>query len=168
LRDAVREDIIKVKERERQAQLEQQVLDRLIASHPFELPPSLIRQEQESMLRDQLANLQQYNINFEGLDLQKMLDSVKPRAEFRVRSRLLLEQIAQQEGITVEESEMEAALQRLADSSGRTVTQVRDFYREHNLMDSLRRQLRDEKAMKMIIDQANFGAAPAEARQESE
>ncbi len=168
LREAVREDIIKVKERERNAQLEQQVLDQLIASHPFELPPSLIRQEQESMLRDQLANLQQYNINFEGLDLQKMLEAVKPKAEFRVRSRLLLEHIARQEGITMEEAEVEAALQRLADSSGRTVAQVREFYREQNLMDVLRRQLRDEKTMKMLIDQANLGAAPVEVEQESE
>ncbi len=168
LREAVREDIIKVKERERNAQLEQQVLDQLIASHPFELPPSLIRQEQENMLRDQLANLQQYNINFEGLDLQKMLEAVKPKAEFRVRSRLLLEHIARQEGITMEEAEVEAALQRLADSSGRTVAQVREFYREQNLMDVLRRQLRDEKTMKMLIDQANLGAAPLEVEQESE
>jgi trigger factor len=168
LREAVREDIIKGKERERNANLEQQVLDQLIASHPFELPPSLIRQEQENMLRDQLANLQQYNINVEGLDLQKMMESVKPRAEFRVRSRLLLEQIAAQEDLTMEEAEVEAALQRLADSSGRPVAQVREFYREQNLMDLLRRQLRDEKTMKMIIEQANLGAAPVETEQESE
>jgi trigger factor len=167
LREAVRQDIIKGKERERQAQLEQQVLDKLIASHSFELPPSLIRQEQESMLRDQLANLQQYNINFEGLDLQKMLESVKPRAEFRVRSRLLLEQIAKQEGISVDEAEVEAALQRLAESSGRSLAQVREFYREQNLMDFLRRDLKQQRTMKMIIDQADLGGAAAESKQES-
>ncbi|MDI6852786.1 MAG: trigger factor [Deltaproteobacteria bacterium] len=165
LREAVRQDIINSKERERQAQLEQQVLDKLIASHSFELPPSLIRQEQESMLRDQLANLQQYNINIEGLDFQKMLESVKPRAEFRVRSRLLLEQIAKQEGISVEEAEVEAALQRLAESSGRNLAQVREFYREQNLMDFLRRDLRQQKTMKMIIDRAELG--PADSEQES-
>ncbi len=167
LREAVRQDIIKGKERERQAQLEQQVLDKLIASHSFELPPSLIRQEQESMLRDQLANLQQYNINFEGLDLQKMLESVKPRAEFRVRSRLLLEQIAKQEGISVDEAEVEAALQRLAESSGRSLAQVREFYREQNLMDFLRRDLKQQRTMKMIIDRADLGGAAAESKQES-
>lgn len=167
LRQAVREDIIKGKERERQAQLEQQVLDKLIASHPFELPPSLVRQEQESMLRDQLAHLQQYNINFEGLDLQKMLDSVKPRAEFRVRSRLLLEQIAKQEGITVDDSEVEASLQRLAESSGRSLAQVREFYRERNLLDVLRRDLRNEQVVKMLIARANLGGASGETEQES-
>jgi trigger factor len=168
LREVVREDIIKGKERERNAQLEQQVLDKLIASHPFELPPSLVKQEQESMLRDQLANLQQYKINFEGLDFQKMLDNVKPRAEFRVRSRLLLEQIAKQEGIAVEEAEVEDLLQRLAAGSGKTVSQVREFYREQNLMDVLRRQLRDEKTMKMLIEKADLGAAPVQTAQESE
>jgi trigger factor len=168
LREALREDIIKGKERERQARLEQQVLEQLIASHPFELPPSLIRQEQEIMLRDQLANLQQYNINLEGLDFQKMLEGVKPRAEFRVRSRLLLDKIAEQEGIALEESEVEAALERLAEGSGRPVEQVREFYREQNLMDVLRRQLRDEKTMKWLIEQANLVPASGETEKESE
>jgi len=168
LRAAVREDIIKAKERERQANLEQQVLEKLIAAHPFELPPSLLRQEQESLLREQLAHLQQYNINFEGLDFQKMLENVKPKAEFRVRSRLLLEQIAVQEGITVEEAEVEEALQRRAEASGWTLAQVREYYREHRLLDLLRRQLRDEKIMQLIIDRAHLEAAPPEARQESE
>ena len=168
LREAVREDIMKGKERERSAQLEQQVLEQLIASHPFELPPSLVKQEQDNMLRDQLANLQQYNINFEGLDIQKMLENVKPRAEFRVKSRLLLEQIARQEGITIEEAEVEDLLQRLAASSGKTVSQVREFYREQNLMEVLRQQLRDEKTMKMLIGKADLGAAPVQTPQESE
>ncbi len=167
LRRAVREDIIKRKERERQARLEQQALERLIASHPFELPPSLVRQEQESMLREQLAHLQQYNINFEGLDLQKMMDAVRPKAEFRVRSRLLVNQIARQEGVKVEESEVEAALQRLADARGLPVAQVRDHYRERNLLDLLRQDLLNEKVLKMLIEKANFGGAPVETDQES-
>ncbi len=168
LRQAVKEDIMKGKERERHAQLEQQVLDKLIASHPFELPPSLVKQEQETMLRDQLANLQQYNINFEGLDFQKMLENVKPRAEFRVRSRLVLDQIARQEGFSVDEAEVEALLQRLAAGSGKTVSQVREFYRDNNLMDALRQQLLHEKTMKMLIEKAELSAAPVETPQESE
>lgn len=168
LREAVRQDIIKAKERERQSRLEQQVLERLIASHPFELPPSLVRQEQENMLREQLAHLQQYNINFEGLDLQKMLEAVRPRAEFRVRSRLLINQIARQEGIQVEESEVEAALQRLADSRGRTLAEVREYYREQNLMDYLRQDLLNEKVVKLLIEKADLGGGPTESTQESE
>jgi trigger factor len=168
LREAVREDIMKGKERERRARLEQQVLDKLIASHPFELPPSLVKQEQENMLRDQLANLQQYNINFEGLDFQKMLENVKPRAEFRVRSRLLLDQIARQESLSVDEAEVEDLLQRLAASGGKTVSQVREFYRENNLMDALRQQLLHEKTMKMLIEQADLAPAPVKTFQESE
>ena len=59
LRSAVREDIIKGKERERQAYLENQVADRLLARHQFEAPPSLIAQEQENMLRDQMDRFRQ-------------------------------------------------------------------------------------------------------------
>ena len=58
LRQAVREDIINTRERERQGRLEEQALDQLIAAHPFELPPSLIRQEQESLVREQIQFMQ--------------------------------------------------------------------------------------------------------------
>ncbi|MCX5892583.1 MAG: trigger factor, partial [Deltaproteobacteria bacterium] len=47
LREAIREDIIKGKERGRQAILENQAHDQLISRHPFEVPPSLVQQEQE-------------------------------------------------------------------------------------------------------------------------
>jgi trigger factor len=79
LRQAVREDIIKNRERERQGKLEDQALDQLIAAHPFEAPPALIRQEQEAMLRDQLSFLQQQKLNLEGLDLENMLERTKPK-----------------------------------------------------------------------------------------
>lgn len=168
LREAVRQDIIKIKERERQARLEQQVLERLIASHSFELPPSLVWQEQETMLREQLAHLQQYNLNLEGLDLQRMLEAVRPKAEFRVRSRLLLKQIAKQEGIQVEDSEVEAALQRLADSRGRTLAQMREIYRQQNLLEILRQDLLNEKVLKLLLEKADLRGTPINEEQEKE
>ena len=104
LRTAVREDIIKGKERERQAYLENQVADRLLARHQFEVPPSLVAQEQENMLRDQMDRFSQHGMNTANMDTTRMLEVMKPMAERRVRVRLVLARIADQEGLAVDEA----------------------------------------------------------------
>jgi trigger factor len=165
LRTAVREDIIKGKDRERQAYLENQVADKLLAGHEFEVPPSLVLQEQENMLRDQMERYGQHGLNVTNMDTAKMLEVLKPMAERRVRVRLLLSRIAAQEDLKVEDAEVEAALARIAVHSGRDVAEVKKFYGEHDLMGPLRRQLLDDLTMKLLLDNAEIGttAVPAEA-----
>jgi trigger factor len=165
LHQAIRMDIINVRERERQGRLEEQALDQLIAAHPFEAPPSLVRQEQEGILRDQVQFMQSQGLNLESMDLEKMLERLKPKAERRVRVRLIFDKIAAQENVSLEEGELEAGLAQIAERSRRTMAQVRQYYEENHLMEGLRRQLRDEKVMKLILDAAELipgAGAPAQ------
>ena len=163
LRRAVQEDIIKGRERERRASLESQVLDQLLARTPFELPPSLLRQEQEGMFREQWQRLESQGLNLAGVDQAKMLEALKPLAERRVRTRLLLEQIAAQEGVSIDEAELEQGLKEVAARSGRDAAQVRQFYQENQLLETLRRSLRDDKTMKLLLDKATVNVPPAAA-----
>jgi trigger factor len=168
LRTALREDIIRVKERERQAFLENQAMDQLLARHQFEVPPTLLAQEEESMLREQWERLAQYGMNPAGMDHSKMVEAVKPLAARRVRVKLVLGRIAAQEGFTVADAEVEAALARIAVHSGKGVPEVRQFYQERDLMGPLRRQLQDDQTMKFLLDQASVAAVPEVAAEEKE
>jgi trigger factor len=159
LRTAVREDIINSKERERQAYLENQVSDRLLARHQFEVPPSLIAQEQENMLRDQMDRFRQHGMDTAGMDSARMLEVMKPMAERRVRVRLILSRIAAQENLAVEEGEVNAALARIAVNNRVDVPEVKKFYEEHDLLGALRRTLLDDKTMKLLLDKAEITAA---------
>jgi trigger factor len=165
LRQVIREDIIKVRERERQGRLEEQALDQLTAAHSFEAPPSLIRQEQEGILRDQVHFMQSQGLNLEGMDMEKMLERLKPKAERRVRVRLIFDKIAAQENVALEDGELEAGLAQIAERSNRPMAQVKQYYEENNLMEGLSRQLLDEKVMKLILDAAELipgGETPAQ------
>ena len=163
LRTAVLEDIIKAKEQERQALLENQVSDRLLARHQFEAPPSLIAQEQENMLRDQMDRFRQHGMDTAGMDPARILEVMKPMAERRVRVRLILSRIADQESLAVDEAEMDAALARIAVNNRRDVAEIKKFYKEHDLLGALRRTLLDDKTMKLLLDKAEITAAAAEA-----
>ncbi len=168
LQAAVRKDIIKDKEQARKAKLESQVLDQLIDRTPFELPEALIRQEQENIVRDQWQSLQQQGINVAGLDQNRMLEAVRPSAERRARAKLILERIANQENVAIDDTEVDAGLARIATHSGRDFAQVKQFYQENNLLEALRRQLRDENTLKLLVDQAEIKAPEPPAPQEQE
>jgi trigger factor len=169
LRGAVREDIIKAKEQERQALLENQVSDHLLAKHDIEAPPSLISQEQENMLRDQVDRYRQYGMDASNMDVGKLMEVLKPMAERRVKVRLILSRIADQEGLKVDTPEVEAAIGRIAVHNRRDVEEVRKFYEDNDLMGALRRQLLEDKTMKLLLDKAEIGTAlPPAAEAEAE
>ncbi len=168
LRTAVREDIIKGKERERQAYLENQVADKLLAKHEFEVPPSLVLQEQENMLRDQMERFGQHGMNIANIDTARMAEVLKPMAERRVRVKLVLGRIAKQEGLTVDDAEVDAALAQIAVHSGRDVAEVKKFYEERDLKGILRRELLDDKTMKMVLDKAEISALAASSGEATE
>ncbi|MGB7912256.1 MAG: trigger factor [Desulfobaccales bacterium] len=168
LREAVREDIIKMKERTRQANLGNQVKDQLLARTAFEAPPSLILEEQEHLFREQWNRLSQYGVKPADVDQAKMLEAIKPLAERRVRVNLLLERIADQEGLKVDDAEADAALASIAASRGREFAEVRKFYQEHDLMGALKRQLLEDKTMKMLLDQAILSETPQPAPEAEE
>jgi trigger factor len=164
----VREDIIKGKERERQAHLENQVADQLLAKHEFEVPPSMVLQERENMLREQVQQYRQYGMDIANMDTGKMAEVLQPMAERRVRVKLVLGRIADQEGLAVDDAEVDAALARIAVHSGREVAEVKKFYEERNLTEILRQELLDDKTMKMVLDKAEIGAPGAPEEEAAE
>jgi trigger factor len=168
LRTALQEDIIKGKERECQAHLENQVADQLLTKHEFEAPPSMVLQEQENMLREQVQQYRQYGMDIANMDTGKMAEVLKPMAERRVRVKLVLGRIADQEGLAVDDAEVDAALARIAVHSGRDVAEVKKFYEERNLTEILRQELLDDKTMKMVLDKAEIGAPGAPEEEAAE
>ena len=118
------------------------------------MPPSLIQQEQENLFREQWERLSQYGVKPEQMDHTKMMEAIKPMAERRARVKLILERIADQEGLSVDDAEVDATLARIAVHSGRDVNEVRKLYQERELTGSLKEQLLGEKTMKLLLDKA--------------
>ena len=143
-------------------------MDQLLGRLKFEIPPTMQAQEQDNLMREQWERLAQYGVKASQMDPAKMVEALKPLAERRVRVKLVLERLAAQEGLTVDEAEAEATLARVAVLSGKEVAEVKNYYQEHDLMGALRRQLRDEKTMKFLLDNASVEAAPAPQAEEKE
>jgi trigger factor len=108
-----------------------------------------------------MHRFRQHGMDTAGMDPARILEVMKPMAERRVRVRLILSRIADQENLVVDEAEMDAALARIAVNSRRDVVEIKKFYEEHDLLGALRRTLLDDKTMKLLLDKAEITAAAA-------
>jgi trigger factor len=156
LRARVREDLEKNAERRAQSELERSVVDALIEANPFDLGPGLVDRQLQNRLQGAHQQLEA-SIPHERLheQLARWREEWRPQAEREVRETLLLEAVAKAQGLEVDDAEVDAHLEEMAgESGGMDAAQLRKLYEERNLMDGLRGQLLDRKALAWLCDEA--------------
>ena len=158
LRTAVRQELESKKEQQADAEVWGQVLDELISRNPFDVPQSMVEQELQRMVDTIRYRLSAQNLTLEqaGMDEETFKERNREAAERRVRATILLERIAQQESLEVSDEEVDEGLHRSAKDMNQSFEQVRDFYKNNNLMEPYKRQLMEEKVINFLRDHADL------------
>ena len=143
-------------------QRETAMLDQLTERHPIPLPEGVVHHEVEELLRDYAENLARRGVDIEsaGLDWQRLGEQAKPQAERRVKARLLLDAISQQEKVEVGEEEFEQALALLARAQGIPTPALRQRLDEGGQLVGLRAQMRREKTVRRLLGETGPLPAP--------
>jgi FKBP-type peptidyl-prolyl cis-trans isomerase (trigger factor) len=66
-----------------------------------------------------------------------------------------------QEGLTAEDAELEARLEAMAKQQGVEPAKLRKAYQEADLLEAVRVQILDEKALDLLVREARIEAPPA-------
>jgi trigger factor len=158
LRGLIRQQVEKQKKKAVDDEVRQQLLDDLIARNPFELPQGMVERELQRLLESIRHRLAAQNVSLEQAGIQEgtFKQQNRDRAEKSARATLLLERLAAQENLVVGDDELEEGLRQSAEDLNRPLDKVKDFYRKNNLMEPLRRQLLEEKVVKLLLDQADI------------
>lgn len=149
LRADVEARIGNAKKLERRRRREQAVIDQLRERHPLELPQGVVEHEQEHLLREYAEELAGRGVDIEKAEIEwpKLAEEMRPAAERRVHARLLLDAVAERDGVTVEEDEFERTLGAIGRAEGKSAAEVRHALDQNGRLQSLRGQLRREKAL---------------------
>jgi trigger factor len=83
-----------------------------------------------------------------------IIESATLTAKRQLRLRYLLGRIAEEEGITVSDDEVDAKIQTLAAGQRSTPEKIRAQIEKNDRMDMLRSRIRDEKTMQSLLDAA--------------
>lgn len=152
------------KEKEAAAAKEDAVMEAVIADAQMEIPEAMIEFQQRQIvdefaqrIQSQGISMEQY-MQFTGLNVQTMLEQVKPQAEQRIKSRLVLEAVVKVEGIEATEEDMNAEIQKMADVYKMEVSKIEELLGEAG-----KKQVAEDlcvgKAVKFLVENAKEAKA---------
>ncbi len=157
LRQRIREDLTKRAAAEADHRLRNDVMRKLLETHKFEVPQTLVEQQTshrlESVVRDMIGrgvDPRSAELNWDGARSE-----LKEQAEEDVRATMLLEQIAEEEQIKVSDEEVEAELDAIVATSRQPKEQVRAALTKDGGDRSIATSLRNRKAIDLLIENAS-------------
>lgn len=154
LRARIRTDLGREARERAENAVREALLEQLIVRHPFDAPPSLVERRVDSLLATLDLRLP------EGADREQTLapvrEQLRPRAERQVRADLLLDALAEREGVTVSDDEVHAAIDAIAARERQVPERVRALYHRPEAHDALHQRLVRERALARLVEQAKI------------
>lgn len=147
--------LIAQKEREASEKLHQAILEKFIADSTFDIPKVLVEDQKRAIINDLSQNLKQQGFNDEMLKMyfDKWTEDVDQKAEFQVRSGLILDTLAKKYAVESTDADMDAKLAEMAEQSGMDVEQIKSFYlKNDNIKKNMMYAIREEKTFSALIN----------------
>ena len=152
----LKETIAKRLEDEKTADIDNQLVDKLVELVQGEIPEAMydnkvadMTREFDMRLRSQGMDLNTY-MQYMGMDMEGLKAMYKPEAEKRVKVRLALEKIAQIEEIAVDDEALEAEYNKLSEAYKTDVEKVKELIAAEDLA----LDVKVDKAMQLVRESA--------------
>lgn len=135
------------------------VIEEIIKDSDMEIPEAMIETQQRQMIDEfaqriqmQGLTLEQY-FQFTGASYDQMIEQVKPQAEKRIQSRLVLEAVAAAEKIEATEEDYEEELKSMAEAYQMEVDRVKELLPEKSVQ-QIKEDIAVKKAAEFVVDNA--------------
>jgi trigger factor len=160
MREAIGADIRRHREIEGLRAKRNQIGERLVEAHHFDVPDALVEDELGKSLNNYARYLASQGVDIEKaeLDWRKIGAEFRPEAVKRVKRGLILEAIAKEEGLVVSDVEVDAEIRRAATEGGREFADVKHRLKHDGGYEALRASLLQEKALELVLKEAKTSA----------
>ena len=158
-KEGVKKGLATKKEADAKNAKEDAVIEAIIADAKMELPEAMVDTQQRQMIEEfaqriqsQGLSMEQY-MQFTGLTVDKLLEQVKPQAEKRIQSRLVLEAVVKAEAIEVSEEDFEAEVTKMAEAYKLENDKVKELLGEAGKKQVME-DLAVSKAVEFVVENA--------------
>lgn len=158
----VKKKIKERKEREGKEKKENQAVDAAIENAQMDIPEAMIELQTKQMADDFARRIMQQGLTveqyyqFTGMTEEKMMEEMKPQAEKRIKTRLVLEAVVAAENIEVSEERLEEELKKMAESYQMEVDKLKEFMGE-NEKKQMKEDIAVQEAVTLIAEAAVEG-----------
>ena len=163
-REDVKNKLVEKKTNEEKAKREDLVVKAVIEDSEMELPEAMVETQQRQIVNDFAQRLQMQGMNMDqylqytGNTVDKMLEQVKPQAIERIQARLVLEEVAKKENITVSDEDFEEELKKMAEQYRMELDKLKELMSESE-QKTMRSDLAVQKAAEFLVDNVKEVAA---------
>jgi len=151
-------EIEKEKELALERQLKDQVVDQLLEINPFDVPESLVGEQAKAMVSDTKLRLAAQGVALKNLGVseEKLQEDYKAMAQKQVRTFLILEKIAGQEGIAVTDEEADDRLREMSERMHQKFDVVKRYYEKNGLLPEVKAGIIRDKTLNFLLEKANI------------
>ncbi len=156
MRETIAADIRRHREAEALRFKRNQIGEKLLAAHTFDVPESLIDDELGKSLNNYARYLASQGVDLQKaeIDWQKVGGEFRPEAVKRVKRSLILEAIGKKEGLEVSDVEVDAEIRRAAREQDRDFADVKHHLKHDGGYEALRSSLMQDRALELVLREA--------------
>ena len=158
-KEDVKKNLAEKKEKDAKNAKEDAVIEAIINDSDMEIPEAMVETQQRQMVDDFAQRIQMQGLSmdqyfqFTGSNYEMLVNQVKPQAEKRIKSRLVLEAVVAKEKIEASEEEYMAETEKMAEMYQMEVEKVREMLGE-NEKKQIMQDLAIQKAVEFVVANA--------------
>lgn len=165
LKEDIQKSITKQKRDEQEIAFKSKVIDAVVSQAKVEIAPGLIEEELQNMIKEVSSKLIQQGSNFDQYlkRINKTKDELKKEwrkeAEKRIKTGLVISQIAKEEKITVPEKEINAEIQKqllqFAQFQPKEIKKLKEQFNSDRQKKQIELTLKNRKAIDKLVEYAS-------------
>ena len=158
LRKQVEKDLEMSEDQQNRQQGITKLIDQIIEKHPFEVPPTLVRNEIEERMKEVEKRYKTENpqVQIGENQREEIRLKLKPEAEKRVQELILINRIREAEGISIGPEEIDLHIQETAQRYGMEVEKLKEQMATAGSIESLISNLNFNKTLNWLYDEAKI------------
>jgi len=156
LRAKVREKLAETDGQRIKRELSQALVKEIVKRNTFPVAPALIDRYAQAIVNRAKSQLQMMGVDVDSVDDEKMRGEMRVEAEEEARGAILLQAIAEREGITVGDADVQKRVAELAAARNENPKQLRAELEKNHRIHQIEAQIREQKTLDMLISQAKI------------
>ena len=152
---------------------EDEAIAAIVEASEMEIPEAMIQTQCEDMVNEFAQRIAQSGLTmeqymqFSGQTVQGLMDQVRPEAETRIKTSLVLEAIVKAQNIEATDADVDAEVEKMAAMYGMDAAQLKEYMGE-NEKAGMKRELAITKAVEYIMANVKEKAAKKAKKDEAE
>lgn len=151
---------------------ENKVIAKAVENAKVELPAPMVDEQVSQMINEFASRLQQQGLSIEqymqmtGMQPQMLMDQMRPEAETRIKTRLVLEAVAAAEKIKATAKDIDKEIEKMAEMYNMEVDKLKDMLGDAE-KEQISQDIAVQKAVDLLVKEA-VEVAPAENEESKE